>query len=141
MTETHQKIAELLMILWRGVPKDYKRRYLRNIWGQFEANIRSAAYTSSLSKFINSLSLKMVATIGVNEAERARAQELLRQADSKQWLKLLREDTTLLVLMVRVEVQERREVWEAEHKTGEEFRPTSGEFRDFMEGMSENDNI
>jgi hypothetical protein len=31
-------------------------------------------------------------------------------------LKLLREETTLLVLMVRVANQERREVWEAEHQ-------------------------
>ena len=113
MTELHDRLAELLLIIWRGVPLDYKRRYM-NIWEQFENNIRSAAYTSELGKFVNSLCLKMNnARAGVNAAERDRFARLLSELDARQTLKMLREETTLLVLMVRVANQERREKREA----------------------------
>ena len=119
MTELHEMVSELLLIIWRGVPLDYKRKYM-NIWEQFENNIRSAAYTSNLGKFVNSICLKMSADIGKNKAERARAGQLLAEFDSRDVLKLLREETTLLVLMVRVAVQEKREAWEEEHAEGGE---------------------
>jgi len=57
----------------------------------------------------------MNAQMGKNKDERARAEQLLGELDSRETLKMLREETTLLVLMVRVVVQERRESWEAEH--------------------------
>jgi len=114
MTELHDKVAELLLVIWRGVPLDYKRKYM-NIWEQFENNIRAAAYTSNLSKFANSLCLKMNAQAGKNKAERVRAEQLLAELDSRETLKMLREETTLLVLIVRNAVQEKRAAWEAEH--------------------------
>ena len=61
----------------------------------------------------------MGADVGKNKDERAKADQLLNEFDSRETLKLLREETTLLVLMVRVAVQEKREAWEAEH-AGEE---------------------
>lgn len=118
MAELHDKVAELLLIIWRGVPLDYKRKYM-NIWEQFENNIRSAAHTSNLGKFVNSLCLKMNVNMGKNKDERARAEQLLNELGSRETLKLLREETTTLVLMVRVTVQEKREAWQAEH-VGEE---------------------
>jgi len=54
------------------------------------------------------------ARAGVNVAERARFVQLLSEVDERLTLKMLREETTTLVLMVRVTVQEKREVWEAE---------------------------
>ena len=58
----------------------------------------------------------MRATIGANKDERERAEFLLNHLDDRQTLKLLREETTLLVLMVRVANQERREEWENRKK-------------------------
>ena len=115
MDEEHKQAAELLEIIWRGVPADYKSRYRRSIWQQFEDNIRSAAYTSNLGKFLDSLCLKLGADIGRNGEDRTQAEAILQEADAKAMLKLLREETTLLALMVRVANQERREVWEREH--------------------------
>ena len=115
MEQKHEQAAELLEIIWRGVPADYKSRYRRSIWQQFEDNIRSAAYTSNLGKFLDSLCLKLGADIGRNGEDRTQAEAILQEADAKAMLKLLREETTLLVLMVRVANQERREVWEREH--------------------------
>lgn len=94
---------------------DYKSRYRRNIWQQFEDNIRSAAYTSDLGKFLNVLCLKLNANIGHTNEDRVRAEVILHEADARDLLKRFREETTLLVLMVRVANQERREAWEAEH--------------------------
>ena len=120
MTPLHKKAADLLEIIWRGIPRDYKSRYRMNIWQQFEDQIRSAAYTSNLGKFINSLCSKMNASIGRNADERKRFNEILRQIqDTKLLLKLMREETALLVLMVRIRQQEKREArldrqWETE---------------------------
>jgi len=124
MTPEHEQAANLLAIIWKGIPADYKSRYRMNIWQQFEDNIRSAAYTSNLGKFVNSLCSKLSAQIGRNGEDRAAAKAILQQADARAMLKLLREETTLLVLMVRVVNQERREVWEAEHQESEEGEMT-----------------
>ena len=115
MTPEQEKAAELLDIVWRGIPSDYKSRYRMNIWQQFEDNIRSAAYTSSLGKFVNSLCQKLGASIGRNAEDREAAQIILNSGNDRALLKLLRDETTLLVLLVRVANQERREEWEKTH--------------------------
>ena len=122
MTPLHERLAEMLALIWRGIGASYKSRYRMTIWQQFEDQIRSAAYTSNLSKFVSSLCFKLNADIGTNAEHRARFDELFRQLSlgtpggepqQRPALKLLREETTLLVLMIRVANQERREAWEA----------------------------
>jgi len=116
----HQMAADLLMVIWRGVPRDYKSRYRMSIWQQFEDRVRSAAYTSNLGKFVNSLCLSLSATVGTNAADREIADRILNGGNDRALLKLLREETTLLVLMVRVANQERREEWAAARAMEEE---------------------
>lgn len=111
----HQQAAALLMAIWRGIPADFKSRYRMNIWQQFEDQIRSAAYTSNLGKFVNSLCSKLQATVGRNAEERVYGEKVLNSGQDRALLKLLRDETTLLVLMVRVANQKRREQWEAEN--------------------------
>lgn len=53
--------------------------------------------------------LRMNADLGRNAEERESANKILNEVDDKAILKLLREETTLIVLMVRVANQERRE--------------------------------
>lgn len=102
----------MLAAVWRGIPASYKSRYRRNIWQQFEDNIRSAAYTNNLGKFINSLCLNLNVEIrGVDDVELVN--DALREGSDRAMLKLMREETTLLVLVVRLWNQERREEWEA----------------------------
>lgn len=64
--------------------------------------MRSAAYTSNLGKFVNSLCSKLQINLGYSDAERARAEAILNSNRDRALLRLLREETTLLVLMVRV---------------------------------------
>jgi len=120
MTEEHERAADLLAAVWRGVPAAYKSRYRMSIWTQFEDQIRAAAYTNNLGKFVNSLCSKLGATVGRNEEERRQALAVLEAAEAGPLLKLMREETTLLVLMVRTRNQERRDEWEAAHADEEE---------------------
>jgi hypothetical protein len=86
------------------------------IWQQFENEIRAAAYTASLAKFINSICLRMGVNLGRSDGERTVAEDILRTANDRSTLKMLREETTLLVLMVRVDNDKSRAEWEAEHE-------------------------
>jgi hypothetical protein len=99
--------------LQEPLPADYKSRYRRTIWQQFEDQVRSAAYTNNLGKFLSSLCLKLDAEIGTNAGDRERANELLAGIDGRDLLRLLREESTLVVLMVRVANQERQEAAKA----------------------------
>jgi len=117
--ESKREAARLLEIIWRGVPVDYKRKYARSIWEQFENNVRSAAYTSNLGKMVNSLCGRMGVLLGPTGETRVEAERILNAGHDRELLKLLREETTLLVLMVRVATQERRDAWAAAHPQAE----------------------
>lgn len=106
-----EKAADLLEIIWKGIGREYKSRYRQTIWRQFEDTVRASAHTNNLGKFINSLCLKLDAQIQARDT--ACAEEILNSNNDKALLKLYRDETTLIVLMVRVRNQERREAWEA----------------------------
>lgn len=101
---------KLLIPLWRGVPGDYKQKYARNIWQQFEDNLRAAAYTSSLSKFVNSVCLRL--QIQIANRDVAAINEALATADERALLRQLRDEAATLVLMVRLENDKRKAEWE-----------------------------
>ncbi len=116
----HQAAANLLMAIWKGIPSSYKSRYRRNIWQQFEDNVRSSAYTSNLGKFVDSLCLRL--QVQIRGKDSIELEQILNSGNDRILLKLLREETTLLVLMVRVANEQRREEWkikQAERKRAE----------------------
>jgi hypothetical protein len=113
MDELRQMAATLLMAIWRGIPSDYKSRYRRTLWEQFEAEIVSAAYTNHLGRFANSLCGRLDATLGRTQAERAACERILNSGRDRELLSLIRLETALIVLMVRVAMQERRAEFEA----------------------------
>lgn len=114
MTPEHEMAADLLDAIWRGTAADYKSKYRRNIWEQLENNARSAATsTNDLGKFVNSLCLKMNgAMLGKTNEERQKAIEILNGHRDSALLKLMREQTMLIVLMVRQRNDQRREAYE-----------------------------
>lgn len=109
-----EKATDLLEIIWRGIGREYKSRYRQTIWQQFENTVRASAYTNNLGKFVNSLCLKLDAQI--QSKDTSKAEEILNSGSDRALLKLYRDETTLLVLMVRVRNQERREAWEAKQE-------------------------
>jgi len=111
MTPEHEKAADLLELIWRGIATDYKSRYRMTIWQQFEDQVRSAAYTSRLGTFINMLCLKLQAGVGTRAEDREKVNGILNGGQDRALLKLIRDETTLLVLMVRIRNQERQDEW------------------------------
>lgn len=73
---------------------------------QFEDNIRSAAYTSRLARFVDAMSCKL--SIQVRSDDVSNVQAVTSSGNDRAILKLLRDETTLLVLMVRLRNEERK---------------------------------
>ena len=104
---TPELIAEsLLTPIWRGIPADYKSKYRQNIWQQFEDNIRSAAYTSRLQTWLDTICRRLNVTIRPEHA--AQMMPLFTMSMDRAILRALRDETTLLVLLVRVANEERK---------------------------------
>lgn len=67
---THEELAlQLITPLWRGVNPEYKRKYARSIWQQYEDNLRSAAYTAKLSTFLAKITARLSIQIHKEETE------------------------------------------------------------------------
>jgi len=66
-----------------------------------------------LGKFIDTLCLALNANIGRDADDREIANDALAEGNDRAILKLMREETTFLVLNVRVRNQARHEEWEA----------------------------
>ena len=127
---THQEIADdLLTPLWQGISPEYKSKYRRSIWQQFEDNIRSAAYTAKLSTFLSKITQRLGVEIAGRHVQQVTV--LMDNAEDKAVLKMLRDETALLVLMVRVANEERKEKYEQKNKketpSGDENIPRHGQ--------------
>lgn len=96
----------LVAPLWRGIPADYKAKYARTIWEQFENQIRSAAYTSRLPHFIQRITTRLGIIIRSDDVESVTA--ILNSGRDREALKALRDEATYLVLLVRVQNEERK---------------------------------
>lgn len=103
---TLEQIAEsIISPLWAGIDADYKRKYSYTIWQQFEDQIRSAAYTSRLSLFLSKITTRL--GIALNERDVRRVVDAVGAGGDREVLRALRDDTALLVLMVRAKQTER----------------------------------
>ena len=109
---THDQIADdILAPLWAGIPREYKTKYSYSVWDQFQDNVRSAAYTSRLSLFLSKITARL--GISLNERDVKRVVAAVSSGEDREVLRALREDTALLVLMVRTRVGEARAAREA----------------------------
>ena len=129
--------ADLLEALRRGIPKGYKSRYRRNIWQQFEDAVVNATYTNSLSRFVSRFCQAFDSDPGGSSAERNKVLEVMQSGLDRELLRLLRRETTLVVLMARVRNERRREEWEREHDIEEavEVYRTLEEDKPLFEGV------
>ena len=107
-----EKAVDLLEVIWRGIPNEYKKRYRTSIWQQFEDNIGASTYTSSLGKFVTRLCRKLQASLGRNQMDRETIDTVLNLGKDRELLQLYRDETTRLVLYVRLLQQMRREAWQ-----------------------------
>ena len=115
---TSETIAEqLLDPVWRGMPAAYKSRYALTIWQQFESNIRSAAYKSSLARFYTALTDRLQSD-PLKESISG-ISEILQSGEDAAVLRMLRDETTALVLLVRLKNEERKEKRKEEKQNGD----------------------
>jgi len=108
--EEYHQALKMLIPLWRGISGDYKQKYVRNIWDQFENQIRAAAYTSSVSKFISSLCSRL--QIQISSDDVSDTLSALNASDERKLLRQLRDEAPTLVLIVRLENDKRKAAWE-----------------------------
>jgi len=106
--------TEIAWALWRGMSPDYKRRYARVIWDQFQSRLQGEAMaTSSLGTFVNSACSKLgVVSLGRRD-DLGTLDGILNSGQDRLVLRLLREETALIVVKVRLMNEERRAEIEA----------------------------
>lgn len=117
-----QQAADLLAIVHLSMNWDVWGTKRLKYWDVFQENVAASAYTDNLAKWLNTLCNRMsVLTPGRNEKDRVRLEEILNGGHDRAQLKLLREETQLLVLMVRVNQQVKKELRVAEDVAGAEM--------------------
>lgn len=106
MTDTHDAAVALLAPIWRGIPADYKTKYSYTIWDQFQHQVQSAAYTSSLPKFLHRICSRLsvsLAEIGLPDVAGVCA-----SGHDRAILRIYREEAAYVVTLLRLAHEERK---------------------------------
>lgn len=104
---TEEYVAEVMLYpLFRCIGNAYKQKYKRNIWEQFENNIRSAAYTGRLTQFYENICSIMPIEVEAQYLDGIAS--VLRAGRDKEVLTWLREETAYLVLVARMKNEKRK---------------------------------
>lgn len=107
---TQQQVGEqLLFPLFRCLDEGYKKKYVKDVWEQFENNIRAAAYTSRLTKFFENITRSMPITLERQYADGVL--QIIQSGFDEDVLTWLRNETTYLVLLARMKNEERKEAF------------------------------
>ena len=105
---TKEQLSEnLIYPLFRSLDESYKVKYVRNIWEQFENGIRSAAYTGKLTAFLENIT--NILPIEIQARYMKDVLSVIQSGDDETILNWLRDETTYLVLLARIENQTRKE--------------------------------
>lgn len=96
----------LIFLLFKCVSSDYKKKYARDIWTQFENALRMAAYTSSFPIFIENFCKKMPNDYYQNSELMGVVQDITNAYSERQILEWIRQSTTYLVTVARVKNDE-----------------------------------
>jgi len=108
---TQEEVAEnLLFGLWQNIDSDYKKKYVKNIWEQFENAVRAATYTDKLTKFIEIFKSRLPCELqGMYTKDIFNF--LNKCKEDYKVLTWLREETTYLVMICRMLNQEKKETF------------------------------
>jgi len=104
-------------MLWRGIDPEYKRRYARVIWDQFQARLRDEAFTvSRISQYVSRMQIKFPTIAWGKKEDLAGIDAILSSGLDRALLRILREDTALVVVKVRLLNEQRRADMEREYQ-------------------------
>ncbi len=119
MQITQEMVAEqLLWPLWRCVTEEYKSRYKREIWDHFENAVRSAAYTGQLRSYLTNIQARIPLEIQAQYAKKILT--IVNSGEDEEILNWLRDETTYLILQVRLMNQQRKEDFESIYSESDE---------------------
>jgi len=103
--------VDLAWALWRGMDSDYKRKYAMVIWDQFQARLAGEAMaTSNLGQYVNSLCSKLGVTFRAYDVQPV--DRVLSSGEDRAILRVMREETALVVVKVRLLNEARKEQWD-----------------------------
>jgi len=107
---SQEQVAEnLLWPLWRCVTDEYKTRYKREIWDHFENAVRSAAYTGSLKAYLTNFQGRIPVDLQQQFMKQIRG--IVECGMDNEILDWLRDETTYMVMIVRLINQDRKEAY------------------------------
>ncbi len=96
--QDREKTVDILQAIWNSVDWQSFPQSLRvKVYDLFASRIKSAALTSSLPIFVETLCKKM----GVRSISNEKIVDVIKDKKNNALLKLFREETALLVLMMR----------------------------------------
>ena len=108
---TEDMIADkLLWPLWRCISDDYKTKYKKDVWDHFENAVKSAAYTGSMKVFLSNFQKRLPVDLQAQYAKNIMS--VVDEGNDDEMLNLLRQETTYLVMVVRLRNQDRKEAYE-----------------------------
>ena len=104
---TEETVIAALYAVWRGVDFEYKKQYRTKIWRMFNSALRAAAKTSGkdTKKFISKLMRKMQS---IPDKDLAHIKALIA-LDAREVLRMVRQESEYLVVMVRLMNEEQKE--------------------------------
>lgn len=106
MTELHDRATTLLWPIWQGIDPDYKSKYRSTVWRQFEDQVRSAAYTTTLSLFLSRICSRLAVTL--RDADLATVRTVIAGGADRDVLRILRDESAYCVTVVRLQNDERK---------------------------------
>lgn len=111
----YEQASDLLLALWRAVDPDFKERYKADIWRIYEDRVRAAAgQNGTLARFVSQLARSLGGSLGRNETARGIVADIVASGDDHELLRLLREETPYLILLVRLAMKDLKEQWNDE---------------------------
>lgn len=99
----------LLWPLWQSIDKDYKREYAKEIWQQFFTVVKSSTFTRDLKTFLSKFTKKIPSELNKKSSELIMT--VLNAGEDEQILQWLREETTYMVMLIRIKNQERKDLY------------------------------
>lgn len=119
---TQQQVAEnMLWPLWRCVTDDYKSRYKREVWDHFENAVRAAAYTGSLRTYLANFQARIPVDMQAQYMEKILS--VVESGCDDDILNWLRDETTYIVMLVRLMNQDRKEAFEESQASFDNSEP------------------
>lgn len=113
--ESLETAAALVRCLWDGIPNDYKSKYRREIWEQVQSRVAAhAKMTATLATWLSRVCLTFdgaqVAPYHAEQRAWFEGQLRMRPDAQQRVLRTLREQAPVVILLLRNQLQEEKEV-------------------------------